>query len=77
MTRNPNITQEQKEKFLIELTFLMKEAPEELQKLWDGKLSWNYDEPYMNNDIQFKLTEKLKVKFNTLLIKLSQGRVSE
>jgi hypothetical protein len=65
------ISQEQKDKFLYAFVELMKEAPEELQKSWNGEIIWQMNEPHTENEVQFKLKDKLQDDFNKLLIKLS------
>ena len=57
-----------KHQFLIAVARLMKEAPEDVQKQWDGNVVWKMNQPYLSpNNVQFKFRDKLHDDFNSYL----------
>jgi len=71
------ISQELKGQFNASFSRLMKSTPPELQKKWDGQITWKDDRsyPHIQTEIIQELPPAAKAWYVTLLNKLSRGKI--
>lgn len=50
IVKRPELTEEHKERFKSAFKELLRNAPVELQKQWDGEIYWHAEQPIINID---------------------------
>ncbi|HEY8784350.1 MAG TPA: hypothetical protein VIM16_22170 [Mucilaginibacter sp.] len=77
MITKPDVTEQQQNKFKEELDKIVKQAPEEVQKLWNDNnvITWISNIPTIHGNVHLHLKGKLQDQFISLMNKLKGRRL--
>lgn len=76
--QKPELSQEQKDKFLQELNLLVQQSDDSVQQLWNANPTVTWDlvgKPIIDSSIHLKLKSREKDKFAILFNKLNDRRL--